>query len=161
MAAAGAAAAAGALLIDLGCVGADVVTGVRNRQPGMFICAAGQGAEEADLTWDAAVAARTGAGLVCGSLQAALASDISRDSIVIAAAPAQTAQLAADGWMVLVNADGKRPDDAASVAIAAVCAWAGARVMRARNVAAVRQAIDMVESIRGIRPPARSTRGLA
>jgi dihydropteroate synthase len=48
-----------------------------------------------------------------------------------------------------------------TLAATAVCAWLGARVFRAHDVAATRQALDMVESIRGTRPPARTTRGLA
>jgi dihydropteroate synthase len=42
-----------------------------------------------------------------------------------------------------------------------ISAWHGARVFRAHDVAATRQALDMVGSIRGIRPPAVARRGLA
>jgi dihydropteroate synthase len=42
-----------------------------------------------------------------------------------------------------------------------VSAWLGARVFRAHDVAATRQTLDMVASIRGDRPPARTVRGLA
>lgn len=156
-----AAVAAGARMVDLGSASADVVASVRARQPGIFVCATGEGAEAADATWDATAAARTGAALICGSVPAALASGAGRESILIAAAPAQVAPLAADGWAVLVKADSTGPGGAAAVAVAAVGAWAGARVVRTRNVAAVRQAIDMVESIRGTRPPTRAVRGLA
>jgi hypothetical protein len=160
-AAADAAADAGASLVDLGPVSADVVAAVRARQPGIFVCAAGAGAETADATWDPAVAARTGAGLLCRSAEAARASGTGRGCVLIAAGPAQVAPLAADGWAVLVDADGAGPDDVPALAVAAVSAWAGARVVRTRKVAAARQAIDMVESIRGTRPPRRATRGLA
>jgi dihydropteroate synthase len=37
----------------------------------------------------------------------------------------------------------------------------GARVFRAHNVAETRDAIDMVASVRGSRPPAATRRGLA
>jgi dihydropteroate synthase len=48
-----------------------------------------------------------------------------------------------------------------TLAATAVAAWSGAKVFRAHDVAATRQAIDMVASIRGERPPARVVRGLA
>jgi dihydropteroate synthase len=43
----------------------------------------------------------------------------------------------------------------------AVSAWLGARVFRAHDVAATRQVLDMVATIRGDRQPAVSRRGLA
>jgi dihydropteroate synthase len=46
-------------------------------------------------------------------------------------------------------------------AIAAVCAWAGAKVIRTRHVAEIRRCLDMTEVILGIRPPAWTLRGLA
>jgi dihydropteroate synthase len=48
-----------------------------------------------------------------------------------------------------------------TLAATAVAAWSGAKVFRAHDVAATRQVIDMVASIRGDRPPARAVRGLA
>src|SRR3954452_8031693 len=48
-----------------------------------------------------------------------------------------------------------------TLAATAVTAWLGARVFRVHDVAATRQTLDMVASIRGHRPPARTTRGLA
>jgi dihydropteroate synthase len=48
-----------------------------------------------------------------------------------------------------------------TLAATAVAAWSGAKVFRAHDVAATRQVIDMVASIRGERPPARAVRGLA
>ena len=48
-----------------------------------------------------------------------------------------------------------------TMAATAVSAWLGARVFRVHDVAATRQTLDMVASIRGDRPPARTTRGLA
>ena len=40
-------------------------------------------------------------------------------------------------------------------------AWLGARIFRAHDVPQTRQALDMVESIKGDRPPTRTIRGLA
>jgi dihydropteroate synthase len=48
-----------------------------------------------------------------------------------------------------------------TLAATAVSAWLGARVFRVHDVAATRQTLDMVASIQGVRPPARTTRGLA
>jgi dihydropteroate synthase len=81
-------------------------------------------------------------------------------------------ELVATGWPVLVALSRKDfigetldlPTEerlTGTLAATAVCAWLGARVFRAHDVAATRQALDMVESIRGTRPPARTTRGLA
>lgn len=50
---------------------------------------------------------------------------------------------------------------AGSLASATVCAWLGARVVRAHAVRETRQALDMVASIRGDRRPARALRALA
>ncbi len=48
-----------------------------------------------------------------------------------------------------------------TLAATAVSAWLGARVVRAHDVAATRQVLDMVASIKGVRPPAVARRGLA
>jgi dihydropteroate synthase len=48
-----------------------------------------------------------------------------------------------------------------TLAATAVSAWLGARVFRAHDVAATRQTLDMVASIRGDRAPVRTVRGLA
>jgi dihydropteroate synthase len=79
-------------------------------------------------------------------------------------------ELVATGWPVLVavsNKDfiGETLDLpvgdrlSGTLAATAVSAWLGARVFRAHNVAETRQVLDMVASIRGDRPPARSERG--
>ena len=47
-----------------------------------------------------------------------------------------------------------------SLAATAVAAWLGATVFRTHDVRATRRALDMVASIRGDRPPARSERGI-
>ena len=48
-----------------------------------------------------------------------------------------------------------------TLATTAVSAWLGAQVFRAHQVRETRQALDMVSSIRGDRPPAVARRGLA
>lgn len=82
-------------------------------------------------------------------------------------------ELVATGWPVLVSLSRKdfvgetldRPDPAerlnGTLATTAVSAWLGARVFRAHDVRATREVLDMVESIRGDRPPAVARRGLA
>jgi dihydropteroate synthase len=81
-------------------------------------------------------------------------------------------RLVATGWPVLVSLSRKdfvgetldRPVDerlAGTLATTAVSAWLGARVFRAHDVSATRDALDMVSAIRGDRGPAVSRRGLA
>ncbi|MGE9809692.1 dihydropteroate synthase [Janibacter sp. G1551] len=81
-------------------------------------------------------------------------------------------EMTATGWPVLVSLSRKDfvgetlglPVDErlyGTLAATAVCAWQGAQVYRAHDVAATRQVLDMVSSIAGDRPPARTVRGLA
>jgi dihydropteroate synthase len=81
-------------------------------------------------------------------------------------------ELVATGWPVLValsNKDfvGETLDVpleerlTGTLAATAVSAWLGARVFRVHDVAATRQTLDIVASIRGDRPPVRTVRGLA
>ena len=81
-------------------------------------------------------------------------------------------EMVATGWPVLVSLSNKdfvgesleRPVGErliGTLATTSVSAWLGARVFRAHNVAETRQTLDMVASIRGSRPPARTVRGLA
>jgi dihydropteroate synthase len=81
-------------------------------------------------------------------------------------------ELVATGWPVLVALSNKdfvgetldlpvQQRLPGTLAATAVCAWHGAQVFRAHDVAATRQVVDMVASIRGLRPPARARRGLA
>ncbi|MQA27985.1 MAG: dihydropteroate synthase [Micromonosporaceae bacterium] len=81
-------------------------------------------------------------------------------------------ELVTTGWPVLVALSNKDfigetldlPVDqrlVGTLAATAVCAWHGARVFRAHQVRETRQALDMVASIRGDRPPAVARRGLA
>jgi dihydropteroate synthase len=77
------------------------------------------------------------------------------------------------GWPVLVSLSNKDfvgetlgglPVDQrliGTLAATSVCAWLGATVFRAHNIAETRQTLDMIASICGDRPPARTVRGLA
>ncbi len=80
-------------------------------------------------------------------------------------------QLVDTGWPVLVSLSNKDfvgetldlPVGGrlvGTLAATSVSAWLGARVFRAHNVAETRQALDMVASIRGDRPPSVARRGL-
>ena len=81
-------------------------------------------------------------------------------------------ELVGAGWPVLVALSNKDfvgetldvPLDGrltGTLAATAVSAWLGARVFRVHDVAATRQTLDMVASIRGDRAPTRTVRGLA
>lgn len=80
-------------------------------------------------------------------------------------------EMVATGWPVLVSLSNKdfvgetldRPVGerlTGTLATTALCAWFGAAVFRAHNVAETRQTLDMVAAIRGTRAPARTLRGL-
>ena len=81
-------------------------------------------------------------------------------------------RMVATGWPVLVALSNKdfvgetlgglpvTERGAGTLAATAICAWHGARVFRAHDVAATRQVLDMVASIKGDRPPAWALRGL-
>ena len=81
-------------------------------------------------------------------------------------------EMTATGWPVLVSLSNKDfvgetldlpvgERLVGTLATTAVCAWHGARVYRAHQVPQTRQVLDMVATIRGTRPPARTVRGLA
>jgi dihydropteroate synthase len=81
-------------------------------------------------------------------------------------------ELVATGWPVLVSLSNKDfvgetldlpvgERLTGTLAATAVCAWHGARVYRVHEVVETRQVLDMVATIRGTRPPARTVRGLA
>jgi hypothetical protein len=144
--AARAAVAAGATLIDLTGAGRPVMTEVRDRYPGVLICAP---ADWADLVRDPATARRTGAILVCADPAAAAAAEaegIARSGILVEAGPARAAGLIAAGWRVLVDA-GQVAGPHAAAAVAALSAWLGAAAVRSDHVAAARRAIDMAGAI--------------
>jgi dihydropteroate synthase len=80
--------------------------------------------------------------------------------------------MVATGWPVLVSLSNKdfigetlnRPVGErliGTLAATSISAWLGARVFRAHNIAETRQTLDMVATIMGSRPPARTVRGLA
>lgn len=81
-------------------------------------------------------------------------------------------ELVATGWPVLVSLSNKdfvgetlnRPVGErliGTLATTSISAWLGARVFRAHNISETRQTLDMVATIAGVRPPARTVRGLA
>jgi dihydropteroate synthase len=81
-------------------------------------------------------------------------------------------EMTATGWPVLVSLSNKDfvgetlglpvgERVTGTLAATAVSAWHGARVYRAHQVSETRQVLDMVATIRGTRPPARTVRGLA
>jgi hypothetical protein len=76
---------------------------------------------------------------------------------------AQVRDLAATGRRVMVRRPGPRPKDASpaeDLAEVAVYAWLGARVFATADPGATRQALDIVASVLGMRPPAVARRGL-
>ena len=122
---------------------------------------------------------------VLGYADRALAAGVARESIVIDPAhdfgknthhtlevTRRLDELVATGWPVLVSLSNKdfvgetldRPVDErliGTLATTAVSAWLGARIYRVHEVAETRQVLDMVTTLRGERPPARTMRGLA
>jgi dihydropteroate synthase len=81
-------------------------------------------------------------------------------------------EMTATGWPVLIAASrkdfvgetlGTDVEDrlAGTLAVTAVGAWLGARIFRAHDIRATRQALDMVAAVRGDLTPARIVRGLA
>lgn len=81
-------------------------------------------------------------------------------------------EMVGTGWPVLVSLSNKDfvgetldlPAEqrlTGTLAATAICAWHGARVFRVHEPTETRQVLDMVASIRGVRPPARTTRALA
>ena len=81
------------------------------------------------------------------------------------------AEMTATGWPVLVSVSRKDfigetlnlplPERlAGTLATSSICAWLGARIFRAHDVAQTRQVLDMVSAIKGDRLPARTVRGL-
>ena len=158
---AAAAAAAGAALVDAGRDGA-LVPAIRGAVRGVRICCQH---EAADLVRDADLAARSGAALICPGPDAAAAAvqrGVAAERILVQAAPAGIEPAVRAGWAVLADLEA---EDAAgrarTEAVAAVCAWLGASVLRTLYVAEVRRCADMTESILGRRPPAWAVRGLA
>jgi hypothetical protein len=201
--AAGSAVGEGADLIDLtGAVPAEIAA-FRRAHPGVPVCAdAGTGADtdadtgayggQADLTRDPAVAAASGARLICARQEEAARSGLPPERLLIETSPAGLIAALAGGYPVLVDlhgtgtgtgtgtrtgpgrtsqdsgtspdeaaVSGDGPPGAAALAVAALSGWLGAAVVRTRHPQPVRRALDLTDSVRGVRPPARTVRGLA
>ena len=127
---------------------------------------------------DEATARATGARLICAGLDAARASALPAGRLLVSVPPQPVRQAAQAGWAALVDVDraaarpawatrhpagraGADQDQAGIVALAALGSWLGAAVVRTRHPVPVRRALDLAASIRGLRPPARTVRGLA
>jgi hypothetical protein len=149
------------------------ITALRASHPGLLICAA---SEQADMVRDPAMALRTGAILICDGLAraelAVASAGLARGQLLVETEPGGVSRARAAGFAVLVDlrdgpAAAAAPGAAASgappgaLAIAAICAWLGATMVRTSHPPQVRRALDMADSIRGGRPPARTVRGLA
>jgi hypothetical protein len=155
-----AAAAAGAGLVDVGEDDA-LIRQIRDATPEVRICGHGGGA---DIVHDATLAARAGAGLICrhpDSAASAVQRGIARERILLATAPEDVPATSRSGWAALVDLDQGTDALARAEAVAAVCAWGGAKVIRTCHVAEIRCCLDMTESILGLRRPAWTLRGLA
>lgn len=122
---------------------------------------------------------------VLGYAERAVAAGVARESVVIDPAhdfgknthhtlevTRRLDEMVETGWPVLVSLSNKdfvgetldRPVDErliGTLATTAVSAWLGARIYRVHEVAETRQVLDMVATLRGQRPPARTIRGLA
>ena len=175
----------GADLIDLtGAVPAEVAA-FRQAHPGVPVCADAVGdGGQADLTRDPAVAAASGARLICARQEEAARSGLPPERLLIETSPAGLIAALAGAYPVLVDLpgtgagpggtspdSGTSPDEAAipgdgppgaaALAVAALSGWLGAAVVRTRHPQPVRRALDLTDSVRGVRPPARTVRGLA
>ncbi len=122
---------------------------------------------------------------VTGLAERAVSLGVRRDAILVDAAhdfgkntyhslevTRRLGEVVATGWPVLAAVSNKKflgevldaDKDGrleATLAATAVCAWHGARVFRAHQVAATRRVLDTVGAIRGTQPPAVSRRALA
>jgi hypothetical protein len=171
-AAAASAVGLGATMVDLSRAGRAQVDQFRASHPGVLVCAAGG---PADIVRDLATALRTGAVLICADPDAAVRAGVPAGRLLAELRPAELGPAAlARGYATLVDLpDGPGPGPggeppgeppgarAAALAVAALSAWLGVAVVRTRYPQQVRRALDMADSIRGIRPPARTVRGLA
>ena len=115
------------------------------------------------MVGDAYLARGAGAALICPGPDAGAAAvrrGVAAERILVQAAPAGIEPAVRAGWNVLADLEGL-DGRARTEAVAAVCAWLGASVLRTRYLAEVRRCADMTESILGRRPPAWAVRGLA
>jgi hypothetical protein len=94
------------------------------------------------------------------------------DRVLVRVRAGEVAAAVGAGWRPLVDVDSRtgmsdagaeaaRAEAARAGAIATVCAWQGARMIRTRHVTEVRRCLDMTETILGTRPPTLAVRGLA
>jgi dihydropteroate synthase len=173
--------AEGADLIDLTGASPAEAAEFRQARPGVPVCA-DDGA--ADLTRTPEFAAGRQARLICATPQEAARSGLPPDRLLIETDPAGLQAALATGYPVLVNlpdapaaahlppppgagppadappgADG--PPGPEALALAALSGWLGAAVVTTRYPLPVRRALDLTDSVRGTRPPARTVRGLA
>jgi hypothetical protein len=161
---AAAAVRAGAALVELPAAGPAAIAAFLASHPGVLVCAE---CDRADVVRDPATALRTGAILLCDGLPAADRAPVPRSRLLVEVPPAMAARAIAAGYAALVDLrddPARAPDPglaAGPIAIAAICAWLGAAVVRTSHPRQVRRALDMAESIRGTRLPARTVRGLA
>jgi len=155
--------AAGAALVDLGGAGRAAIASVRAALPGLLVCAAD---EQADIVRDPALALRSGAILACPDPAAASRAGLPASQLLVEVSPDRLVAAREAGYATLVDLVDQRVyrgadlQDAGTLAIAAICAWLGATVIRTSHPGPMRRAVDMAESIRGVRPPARAARGL-
>ena len=171
MAVAGTAAAAsiavdaGADLVDLTGAAPAEVAAFRRAHPGVPVCADDG---DADLTRDPSVAAARGARLICASREEAARSGLPPERLLIETSPDGLMTALAAGYPVLVDLPGgpaaqpeEEPPGAGALAVAALSGWLGAAVVRTRYPQPARRVRDLTDSVRGVRPPARTVRGLA
>ena len=186
---AAAAAAAGASLVDAGDDGA-LVPAIRRAVNGVRVCGEHEDADLVRDAGLAARSGATLICPGPDAAADAVRRGIAAGRILVQTAPAGIEAAVRAGWPVLADLealadpealtgpealadldglrgpDGLRGADGAAglariEAIAAVCVWLGASVLRTPHVAEVRRCADMTESILGRRPPAWAVRGLA
>jgi dihydropteroate synthase len=178
--AASAAVSAGADIIDLGSAAEADIAAFRAGYPEAAFCAADH---RAAVTRQADSARASGAVLICDDLTAARASGLAADRLVVQTGPTGIAAVRLAGYAAMVDvdqasmadvtiatgaggADGAAlamdlADAAGSVAAAAISSWLGAALIRTRHPLRIKRGLDMTAAIQGIRPPARTVRGLA
>ena len=155
----------GADLIDLTGAAPAEVAAFRRSHPGVPVCAdSGLDGGSEDLTRDPAIAAASGARLICASQAEAAQSGLPPERLLLETSPADLLTALAAGYPVLIDppeSPGDEAPGAGALAVAALSGWLGAAVVRTRHPRPVRRALDLTDSVRGVRPPARTVRGLA
>jgi dihydropteroate synthase len=154
---------AGATMIDVGDRGPELIAAIRGSVPWLIVCGDD---ESADVVRDPVLVPRTGAGLICPDIAAAetaLGTGVARERILVTVPAAEVDAALRAGWATLTDVDASAATRglAGAEAIAAVCAWLGATVVKTRHVAPIRRSLDMAKSVLGTRPPAWAIRGLA